>query len=314
MSKKKLFSAIALVAVTVMPATLAVSCVKTPKDVLSLKDKQLNSSFNNLKMSEYQKVGTIFDKQVTINAKNPITDKIESRTTTLWELFQYLEGEVVRVTDGDTLVIRITKQPYAREGTNPPADLQIGTEISVRIPFIDTLEEHTHGDNTVDPEEKRLALQDHEFAEKLLPVGTKVRLVSDNWSNKTYNRYTAAVFFGEGYQRNFSTEMLAGGYTLPRLANDVGGRFRTYFKMDVKASVSSYILPFLAYAYNEGVHEKRGFYQSEVKDPYDLASKYKSHGEGIIEAGRYILSQYYIQSGEVNEQTNIFKWLGKELK
>lgn len=309
MNKRKLFAAITLAATAIAPAAIAVSCTRTPTDVLSLKDVKLNSTFNNLKFSEYQKVGSIFDKKITKKVRDA-SGTIVKRTANLWEWFRYAEGEIVKVSDGDTVTVRITKQPYSFPGET---GIKLPNKVRVRIPFIDTLEEHGHGGVEIDPEEKRLALQDHEYAEKLLPEGSKVRLIADSWTDASYDRVVASLFIGEGFQKNFSVEMLAGGYTLPRLNDSTRGSFTTQFDDESKINISSYMLPFLAYAYNEGIYEKRGFYKSEVKDPYQLATKYKSHGEGIIETGRYLLSQYYVKRGSVTEQNNIFKWLLKKL-
>ncbi|SYV90309.1 Uncharacterised protein, partial [Metamycoplasma alkalescens] len=52
-----------------------------------------------------------------------------------------------------------------------------GTELRIRVPLTDTLEEY--GDAS--EREKGLAAYDSAFARSLLPVGTTVRLISDNW-------------------------------------------------------------------------------------------------------------------------------------
>ena len=78
---------------------------------------------------------------------------------------------------GDTVYAKITKLP--KEIGNYKTTFKVGDIIKLRIPSIDTFEEHVPGQE-VDPVEKAYALRDHAFAESLIPVGTKVRMVSPN--------------------------------------------------------------------------------------------------------------------------------------
>jgi lipoprotein, possible nuclease len=88
-----------------------------------------------------------------------------------------MEGEITKVVDGDTVYARITKLP--KKIGNYSTTFKVGQIIKLRIPSIDTLEEHVPN-KEVDPVEKAYALRDHAFAESLLPVGTKVIMVSPN--------------------------------------------------------------------------------------------------------------------------------------
>lgn len=302
---------------------LSVSCTDYEKTKL-LEHPDNREGFNGLPLKEYSKVGKLLNQKVTqkaqSNEKDPQTGlpKLEEYTETYWDWFHSMEGEITKVVDGDTVCARITKLP--KKIGNYSTTFEVGQIIKLRIPSIDTLEEHVPN-KEVDPVEKAYALRDHAFAESLLPVGTKVRMVSPNWANKTYDRYLADLFFGENFERNFSTEMLAGGYTLPRLPwnGEYLASFRSNYNRKVKETYTDLILPYLAYAFNDGIAKKRGFYNWKnqelkqaglkyFKNPYQFSANYKSHGTGLISESEGILSSKFSKYRK-NEKNQLFRWI-----
>ena len=302
---------------------LSVSCTDYEKTKL-LEHPDNKEGFNGLPLKEYSKVGKLLNQKVTQKAqsdeKDPQTGlpKLEEYTETYWDWFHSMEGEITKVVDGDTVYARITKLP--KKIGNYSTTFKVGQIIKLRIPSIDTLEEHVPN-KEVDPVEKAYALRDHAFAESLLPVGTKVRMVSPNWANKTYDRYLADLFFGENFERNFSTEMLAGGYTLPRLPwnGEYLASFRSNYNRKVKETYTDLILPYLAYAFNDGIAKKRGFYNWKnkelkqaglkyFKNPYQFSANYKSHGTSLISESEGILSSKFSKYRK-NEKNQLFRWI-----
>ncbi|WP_412031527.1 hypothetical protein [Metamycoplasma buccale] len=279
---------------------LVVSCART-KEYKTLK---LNNTYD-LPLQDFNKVGKLFDKKVTRNVKNKKTGAFEDATYSYWEWLGYAEAKITHWRDGDTFDAEITKAPF--ETIVSSSSLKVGDKIAVRIPTIDTLEEH--GSN-VSEKEKELAKLDHAYAEKLIPVGTTVRLLSSNWANKSYDRHIANAFFGENFEQNFATSMLAGGYTLPRIGDDVKSAFRDDYQESIKNSIYGLLLPYLAYAYNWGIENKKGFYEKHFKNPYEFSKAYESHGE-MINSGKYILSQAYSQDSNIDFKNNIFKFIEK---
>ena len=302
---------------------LSVSCTDYEKTKL-LEHPDNKEGFNGLPLKEYSKVGKLLNQKVTQKAqsdeKDPQTGlpKLEEYTETYWDWFHSMEGEITKVVDGDTVYARITKLP--KTIGNYSTTFKVGQIIKLRIPSIDTLEEHVPN-KEVDPVEKAYALRDHAFAESLLPVGTKVRMVSPNWANKTYDRYLADLFFGENFERNFSTEMLAGGYTLPRLPwnGEYLASFRSNYNRKVKETYTDLILPYLAYAFNDGIAKKRGFYNWKnqelkqaglkyFKNPYQFSANYKSHGTSLISESEGILSSKFSKYRK-KEKNQLFRWI-----
>lgn len=323
---KKLKLLIPLVSISSLMSSfslLSVSCTDYEKTKL-LEHPDNKEGFNGLPLKEYSKVGKLLNQKVTQKAqsdeKDPQTGlpKLEEYTETYWDWFHSMEGEITKVVDGDTVYARITKLP--KTIGNYSTTFKVGQIIKLRIPSIDTLEEHVPN-KEVDPVEKAYALRDHAFAESLLPVGTKVRMVSPNWANKTYDRYLADLFFGENFERNFSTEMLAGGYTLPRLPwnGEYLASFRSNYNRKVKETYTDLILPYLAYAFNDGIAKKRGFYNWKnqelkqaglkyFKNPYQFSANYKSHGTSLISESEGILSSKFSKYRK-NEKNQLFRWI-----
>lgn len=303
---------------------LSVSCTDYEKTKL-LEHPDNKEGFNGLPLKEYSKVGKLLNQKVTQKAQSdekpdPQTGlpKFKEYTETYWDWFHSMEGEITKVVDGDTVYAKITKLP--KKIGNYETTFKVGDIIKLRIPSIDTLEEHVPN-KEVDPIEKAYALRDHAFAESLLPVGTKVRMVSPNWANKTYDRYLADLFFGENFERNFSTEMLAGGYTLPRLPwnGEYLASFRSNYNRKVKEAYTDLILPYLAYAFNDGIAKKRGFYNWKnqelkqaglkyFKNPYQFSANYKSHGTSLISESEGILSSKFSKYRK-NEKNQLFRWI-----
>ena len=275
---------------------LSVSCTDYEKTKL-LEHPDNKEGFNGLPLKEYSKVGKLLNQKVTQKAQSDEKDPqtglpmLKEYTETYWDWFHSMEGEITKVVDGDTVYARITKLPK-----------EIGN-------YSTTFEEHVPGQE-VDPVEKAYALRDHAFAESLIPVGTKVRMVSPNWSSKTYDRYVADLFFGENFERNFSTEMLAGGYTLPRLPwnHEYLASFRANYNKKIKEMFTDLILPYLAYAFNDGIAKKRGFYKKDFKNPYEFSANYKSHGTSLISESEGILSSKFSKYKKTKEN-QLFRWI-----
>lgn len=291
---------------------LSVSCTDYEKTKL-LEHPDNKEGFNGLPLKEYSKVGKLLNQKVTQKAQSDEKDPqtglpmLKEYTETYWDWFHSMEGEITKVVDGDTVYARITKLP--KEIGNYSTTFKVGQIIKLRIPSIDTFEEHVPGQE-VDPVEKAYALRDHAFAESLIPVGTKVRMVSPNWSSKTYDRYVADLFFGENFERNFSTEMLAGGYTLPRLPwnHEYLASFRANYNKKIKEMFTDLILPYLAYAFNDGIAKKRGFYKKDFKNPYQFSANYKSHGTSLISESEGILSSKFSKYKKTREN-QLFRWI-----
>ena len=298
---------------------LSVSCIHRKDKIIDYDETKLlehpdnKEGFNGLPLKEYSKVGKLLNQKVTKKAQSEKTDPqtglpiLKEYTETYWDWFHSMEGEITKVVDGDTVYAKITKLP--KEIGNYKTTFKVGDIIKLRIPSIDTFEEHVPGQE-VDPVEKAYALRDHAFAESLIPVGTKVRMVSPNWSSKTYDRYVADLFFGENFERNFSTEMLAGGYTLPRLPwnHEYLTSFRANYNKKIKEMFTDLILPYLAYAFNDGIAKKRGFYEKDFKNPYEFSENYKSHGTSLISESEGILSSKFSKY-EKNEKNQLFRWI-----
>lgn len=238
--------------------------------------------------ADYHKVGQIFDTEVTYPVVDRVSGESIDQKSTLWDFFNAFEGDVISQADGDTVTIRITKAP-----ADPKIqDFPVGKEVRIRIPLIDTLEDSRAPGYAGGEEETRLSSIDSKYMGDLLKShGNHVRVVVDG-VEKTYDRYVGYVFFGNNFEKNWSTEMLAAGYTLARLDGGVFNFFKSDYDLKIKSKVSCFLFPFIAAAATDGVKEKRGFYEEGkygIKTPADLAAKYKTHGGDKLLSDTYIL-------------------------
>ncbi|AXE60557.1 hypothetical protein DA803_00380 [[Mycoplasma] phocae] len=306
MKKKIIFGIAAPIAMIGFPI-FAISCAsnKLNSEIIKLNTK--DNLYQKFDVTDFHNVGKIFDTKVKYNIrKDGIRVPVEQ---TLWEYFNYAEGEIVNLADGDTMTVRITQQPKILPNGST---ITLSNTIKIRIPLIDTLEENT---SNVGEEEKRLAHIDSEYARSMLPVGAKVRMISKNWNDKSYDRVVASVFFGENFTRNFAIEMLAAGYTLAKIEKvNVIDFLADYNKPEDEArELYSYTIPYAAYAINYGILNKKGFYGEphNFKDPYVLASKYLEHGEALINSSLFILhpSLWAKNAIKSNSENNIYKFL-----
>ncbi len=310
LKQRLLFLTIATTAI--LPLAVASSCNK--KLVQTDIEQNLEENYASLKANDYHNVGRILYQ----NVENEIKDKfgyIVKIKRTLWEKFNYIEAKIKNVVDGDTISLEVTQPPRISYNGK---EISIPSEIKIRIPMIDTLEEHTSG---VKEREKSLAHIDSNYARKLLPVGTKVRVVSENWTNKTYNRHVGSIFFGEKYEKNFAIEMLAAGYTLARIPEEAINDFTYSYKdpFDNDKNLYSYLLPYAAYAMNDAIINKRGFYgefelsgkKEQFNGPYDFAKEYLEHGEEIISASRFIMHPKLWRGVKSDAENNIYKFVDK---
>ncbi|MBN0970650.1 thermonuclease family protein [Mycoplasma phocoeninasale] len=312
MLKKKLILGIAAPIVMVGLPISAISCSTEKLTAETIKLNTEDNVYVKSSVNDYKNVGRIFDNEVSYRIR-----KDGQRITvkqSLWEYFNYIEGEIVSLADGDTMTVRVTQQPKVLPNGRT---INLPNIIRIRIPLIDTLEENTPN---VGEEEKALAHIDSEYARGLLPVGTKVRVISKNWTDKTYDRVVGSVFFGENFARNFAIEMLAAGYTLARISTeDINDFIADYNKPEGQPrNLYSYTLPYAAYAINYGILNKKGFYGEphNFKDPYVLASKYQEHGSDLIDSSLFILhpSLWSKSTIKPNEENNIYKFLKSKLK
>jgi len=102
--------------------------------------------------------------------------------------------------------------------------------------------------------------------------------------------------------------MLAGGYTLPRLPwnHEYLASFRANYNKKIKEMFTDLILPYLAYAFNDGIAKKRGFYKKDFKNPYQFSANYKSHGTSLISESEGILSSKFSKYSK-NEKNQLFR-------
>ncbi|MCV3753465.1 hypothetical protein OF364_01375 [Mycoplasma enhydrae] len=308
-NEKKWLGLFSIVPMIAMPL-VAISCVNWKKIE---KDLKINDTYP-IKIQDIDKVGTMFDQQITYSEFDKVAGTEKEVTKTLWEYFSFIEGEVLKVSDGDTLSIKVTKG-------NPNGKPKKDEVIKVRIPLIDTLEENT---KDVKEREKNLAHLDSNYARSILPNGTKVRLISeDGWVNLSYDRHVGYLFFGENFQKNFSIDMLSNGWTLPRFNDSALKDFIGDFNKKDKKNIISYLLPFAAHAFNKGYLENKGFYNKngvdielegkkvniKINNPIELAKEYVSHGETLINTAYKIMYPSQIPKQYFDPQNNIYEFL-----
>ncbi|BAP39650.1 thermonuclease family protein [Metamycoplasma canadense] len=298
-------------------SVVSISCSIKSKEFYD--DLELNDTFV-INKSEYNKVGKIFDKKIQYKKiVNWETQEVKTVEETLWEFFSGIEGTVESIADGDTLTVKVDKQLSTNKGIPKKGQL-----VKVRIPLIDTLEQNT---SDVKEREKKLSHLDWDYVKSIIPIGSKVRLISDNLSNNSYDRIVSYVFFGQNFEKNFSIEMLANGWTLPRIGKDEFKTFTFDFKKDLKSSVASYLIPFAAYAFNFGYTNKKGFYAKEGVNitlnnkeenikfnyPQDLSNEYKSHGEDLMNDAYRFLYPFNIERNKrkifLNKENNFYEFL-----
>ncbi|TPR54650.1 thermonuclease family protein [Metamycoplasma neophronis] len=343
MKINKLFLTIGIAATTISPIVVASSCnltIKREKAIVRIQNNKYISSkykeelikktdlaksypeikkninvLNSIvpfnypnwpKSYELDKVGTIFDNIIQIS------DSDEKKyNVTLWEYFHAVEAEVTHLADGDTITVRVIKQPVKL-----PTEAQavvVPETMSIRIANIDTLEENT---NNVSERESSLAKMDHAFADSLV-LGQRVKLISSNWTTKSYNRFVANVFFGENYSKNFGIEMLANGYTLARLNTIDFNSFKYGYQNKTlleNPNISSFLMPYLAYAINSAAYEKKGFYGANVgiNSPAQFSLEYEEHDKNMIDHSSMILRpEFLIKPGLATYKNNIYKFFEK---
>lgn len=287
-----------------------------------------NTEFENLKLNEtffgvedYHKVGEIFNQKFTrTEIVNRETREEKKVTKSLWENFNAIEAKVTRVVDGDTIWFSVVKGSIS---DTQEKMFEPGTELRIRVPLTDTLEEY--GDAS--EREKELAAYDSAFARSLLPVGTTVRLISDNWASGSYDRKVAYIFFGENFEKQFDIEMLANGYTMLRISESDFKSFVTDYNEEIKPVISSYLAYYAAKAFNDGYTKKRGFYRTEghkvtingkeetlkFKNPQQFSEVFDAHGSALISDAYRFLYPFNIEKQHRklynNPQNNIYEFL-----
>lgn len=297
---------------------VAISCVN--KDAKYYDELQLNSTFS-VEKEDIDKVGNIFDQKVDITRiKNLETREEETVNISLWEVYSAIDAEIVKIYDGDTMLVRVLEKNERTTAFN------VGDEIKIRIALIDTLEQNVRD---VTEREKKLAHLDSEYVESILPANTRVRIISENWSDGSYDRKIGYLFFGENYEQNFSINMLANGWTLPRINNNELKNFITDYEKIKKSSIKSYLLPYIARAFNHGYTKQRGFYAKDGVNvvlngtsqnikfytPMDLAKEYIAHGSSLMSDAYQFLYPFNIEKNNAkkfnNAQNNIYEFLDK---
>ncbi|PZV99891.1 hypothetical protein [Metamycoplasma auris] len=297
--------------------------------IISCTTKINNEYYDSLKLNntffgvtKLDEVGKIFNTKYKDKIiKNQETREIVEVERDLWEKFFALEGVVEQIVDGDTLNVKITNNKLHNNEY-----FKNGEVIGIRVPMIDTLEEYKEAPQ----KERALASYDSSFARKMLPVGTKVRVITDNWANKSYNRFVGYVFFGNNFEKELDIEMLRNGFTLPRVQEVTFKNFISDYDDEKKSSPASYLIPYVAKAFNEGWLKKRGFYKKEgneiilnnkkqiikFKNPKEFSTVYEAHGEALInDAYRFFYPTVIpkkIHSIFKNEKNNFYEFLEKQ--
>ncbi|ENY68596.1 Hypothetical protein, predicted lipoprotein [Metamycoplasma auris 15026] len=281
---------------------------------------RLNDTFfgiNNL-----DEVGKIFDKKYKETVITDLeTRKEEVKERSFWEKFFAIEGVVDSVVDGDTLYVKVTNGKLHNK-----QHFNNGEIIKIRIPMIDTLEEY----DKASPKERALASIDSAFAKKMVPVGTKVRVITENWANKSHDRVIGYVFFGNNFEKEWDIEMLRNGLALPRVQESAFKNFLFDYDDKIKSSPASYLIPYVAKAFNEGWLQKRGFYKKggndinlngkkksiKFKNPEEFATAYEAHGKALInDAYRFFYPTVLpkgVHSIFKNDKNNFYEFLIKQ--
>ncbi|MCY2903024.1 thermonuclease family protein [Mycoplasmopsis arginini] len=313
MKKLSLFLSVPMLSIPFV----AISCSNENQDFFD--NLNLNSTFV-VEKDKIEEVGKIFDS--TIETEEIINFETKEKrivSKSLWEKFSAVDGKITRIFDGDTVEVVIENKLV--ESNNA---FNVGDKVKVRIPLIDTLEQNV---KDVTEREKKLSHIDTEYVHNVLKPGTKVRLISDNWTDGSYDRKIAYLFFGEGFKKNFSIDMLANGWTLPRINNNDLIAFISDFNNVDKSSVKSYLLPFVARAFNHGYINKKGFYVNEGVNitlnnkqinikfnlPMDLAKEYIAHGSTLMSDAYQFLYPFNIEKKNRpkfgNPKNNIYEFL-----
>ena len=167
---------------------------------------------------------------------NSWKDKLTTTNQNLW-----FEAKITHWTDGDTVSFR----PTDAHGT-AIAD----GKTSLRIQNIDSPEVNHNfaGSVAVDATEEFWGQKSKELGEKLIPVGSRVKI----WSvgSFSYNRLVGSIFYGPEY-KNYAIEQLAAGLSLPIMS------INTAFN---PANINSFLLEEAANAFNNALINKVGLH------------------------------------------------------
>ena len=279
--KNILFWAIPLISLSSLPL-VALSCRKLDYQKMVIDKKFGLDEPEPVPLAQYSKVGKLLNKKFQFET---------GKEYSYWDLMGACEATLTSYSDGDTMNFKVedSGQPKPLKLKKGFPDIEkpkFPPTFSVRISLIDTLEEHLKG-GTVNPKEKALAQEDKAFAEKMLPVGSKVKVVLPDGTFKySYDRIVAHIFFGANFEKNYSIELVANGYTLPRIGDDDKFQFRDSYTQIRKHSIQGILLPYFAYAFNEGIEKKRGFYNPKrikkgkafFKNVAEFNQMYITHG------------------------------------
>ncbi|QIW62221.1 hypothetical protein [Mycoplasmopsis gallinacea] len=173
--------------------------------------------------------------------------------------------------------------------------------------------------------EKSLSELDTEFAKSLL-LNKKVRMISSNWGDKSYNRNVAHIFYQDettGKWKLFSLEVLKNGYSLPRLTDsEIKGYLSTKDSEDPKL-INTLLLPYIANAFNYGYKKGLGFYSDKtfeilkekfpndinkkISSPDDLVKYYGEHGNIYSDAKEFFQLPGSSGFSELKSEDNYYK-------
>ncbi|MGY6172207.1 thermonuclease family protein [Candidatus Mycoplasma pogonae] len=192
------------------------------------------------------------------------------------------EGEIVRWKDGDTPEVK-----YSKPGS------EVKEKASIRIMFLDTPEKFS-GSKPTTGLENTWANAATNFAEKLLPPGSKIRIIFTG--DKSYDRLVGEIFYGKDFSKSFSVSMVENGYSLPQLSTAQKGL--AY----VENSVSGNLLKPLALAMEYAYRTMSGLW-SLKKDNSSISflrDVFKEHGAPIVSFSYFIYKGHRYSQPEDN--------------
>lgn len=191
------------------------------------------------------------EEKFNLPVVNSWKDKLTTANQSVW-----FEAEITHWTDGDTVSFR----PTDAHGT-----AIAGGKTSLRIQNIDSPEVNHNfaGSVAVEADEEFWGQKSKELGEKLIPVGSRVKI----WSvgSFSYNRLVGSIFYGPEC-KNYAVEQLAAGLSLPFIT--VNDAFNS-------SNVNSFLLEEAANAFNNAFINKIGLFSFSQKELEDVLS---AHG------------------------------------
>ncbi|MGX9358359.1 hypothetical protein ACWXVL_01045 [Mycoplasma sp. 128] len=322
-NKKILLSTLAVTSLTAFACLPVVSCVNvnggsdnrggsnrgnneeaSKVDNWKKSSQTVYDAIENLVNVDFSKLLSIKKEEKNFDSS---TGEITTSYKTYWDKFVVYDATVVRVSDGDTYIVK-----YIKDGKEMQARIRSWALDTPEAPgpttYVDGDPKHT--------EEQFASDQDTKFAESILTPGRKIKILV---SSMSYDRLVGISLYSDkpnptelsDFTKCYEFEVLKNGFSTPRVGESELLQFISQVSDDF-LSFQTLFMPYFWAATNYGIIHKQGFYKLfSANKPYDFVPRvYVTHGDPTTQ---FMLLPEFTQGGWITTErdNNLSRFLSE---